>query len=154
MSRLSYASVDEAFKLGSDQIKDVQEEIKKLKELVFETGNKKPKPTEKVNAVFEKKQPEPEPPKPYQNQDTSVAKDLEKNNNVPQFEDIVNKYISEKYPQMKETPLKSTISKFGINAETAFKETFGELCSNIKNITIFFIISILVYIMMSIHFDN
>jgi hypothetical protein len=153
MFRLTYASVDEAFKLGSEQIKDVQEEIKKLKDIVFETSTSKSKETKEparigkpdtVEANFKKQE------SPAQNDQVSLTELVRS----PQFEEIVKKYISEKYPQMNNAPLKSTNyepskSTFGI-----FKETFGELCSNVKNIVTFFIVSILVYIMFSIYIDR
>ena len=167
MFRLNYSSVDDAFKLGSDQIKDVQEEIKKLKSIVLETSgiqkNEKPSSSSQkkkndperiwqpdtTEATFEKKEPVQPPP-------AEMSKGIQN----PNIEDIVKKVLSEKYPEMNNAPLKSTnyepvnatgsVSKF---TET-FKETFGELCSNIKNIVIFFIVSILVYIIISIYFDR
>jgi hypothetical protein len=157
MFRLNYSSVDDAFKLGSEQIKDVQEEIKKLKDIVLETNNSKPKEKKKdvppepnrigkpdtVDATFEKKET-------VKNDQISLSEMIRS----PQFEEIVKKYISEKYPDMNKAPLKSTNyepskSTFGI-----FKETFGELCSNVKNIVTFFIVSILIYIMFSIYIDR
>ena len=154
MFRLTYASVDEAFKLGSEQIKDVQEEIKKLKDIVFETSNSKSK--EKKNDTNRIGKPDTVDAN-FQKQESVVKNDsvsLTELIRSPQFEEIVKKYISEKYPHMNNVPLKSTQyepskSTFGI-----FKETFGELCSNIKNIVIFFIVSILVYIMFSIYIDK
>ena len=156
MFRLTYASVDEAFKLGSDQIKDVQEEIKKLKDIVFETSTSKSK----------KKDSPPEPNrigKPdtvdanFQKQETPVKNDqvsLTEMIRSPQFEEIVKKYISEKYPHMNNVPLKNTQYEPSKSTFGVFKETFGELCSNVKNIVTFFIVSILVYIMFSIYIDR
>jgi len=158
MFRLTYASVDEAFKLGSEQIKDVQEEIKKLKDIVFETSTSKSKE--------KKKDLPPEPNrigKPdtvdanFQKQETPVKNDqvsLTELVRSPQFEEIVKKYISEKYPQMNNAPLKSTNYEPSKSTFGVFKETFGELCSNVKNIVTFFIVSILVYIMFSIYIDR
>ena len=151
MFRLTYASVDEAFKLGSEQIKDVQEEIKKLKDIVFETSNSKSKKNgrigkpDTVDANFQKNNE-----KPAQNDSVSLTELIRS----PQFEEIVKKYISEKYPQLNNVPLKSTQYEPSKSTFGMFKETFGELCSNIKNIVIFFIVSILVYIMFSIYIDK
>jgi len=150
MFRLTYASVDEAFKLGSEQIKDVQEEIKKLKDIVFETSNSKPKENgrigkpDTVDANFQKQEP-------VVKNDSLSLNELIRS---PQFEEIVKKYISEKYPHMNNVPLKSTQYEPSKSTFGMFKETFGELCSNIKNIVIFFIVSILVYIMFSIYIDK
>jgi len=46
MNKLNFASVGEAFKLGSEQIKDTREEIEKLKKLVIQTSNFDNKPKE------------------------------------------------------------------------------------------------------------
>jgi len=149
MFRLNYSTVDDAFKLGSEQIKDVQEEIKKLKNIVLETSNIKPKEKDKelppepnrigkpdtVDATFvEKKQPPKE-------EIPGISE--------PNIEDIVKKYIAEKYPNFK---MQNT--SYEPSSKSTFKETFGEMCSNIKNIVIFFIVSIMVYILMSIYFDK
>ena len=149
MFRLNFSSVDEAFKLGSEQIKDVQEEIKKLKDIVLETSNIKPK--EKSKEL---------PPKPNRigNPDTVDATFVEKSQKPkeeipgitgPSIEDIVKKYMSEKYPNFK---MENT--SYEPSTKSTFKETFGEMCSNIKNIVVFFIVSIMVYILMSIYFDK
>ena len=152
MFRLNYSSVDEAFKLGSEQIKDVQEEIKKLKDIVLETSNIKPK---------SKPTTPDDPPKPNRigKPDTVDATFVDKSQSPPKeeipgitgpsIEDIVKKYMSEKYPNFK---MENT--SYEPSTKSTFKETFGEMCSNIKNIVIFFIVSIMVYILMSIYFDK
>jgi hypothetical protein len=147
MFRLNYSTVDDAFKLGSEQIKDVQEEIKKLKDIVLETSNIKPK---------EKEVP-PEPNrigKPDTVDATFVEKKQAPKDEIPgisgpNIEDIVKKYIAEKYPNFK---MQNT--SYEPSSKSTFKETFGEMCSNIKNMVIFFIVSIMVYILMSIYFDK
>ena len=106
MFRLTYASVDEAFKLGSEQIKDVQEEIKKLKDIVFETSNSKSK--EKKNDTNRIGKPDTVDAN-FQKQESVVKNDsvsLTELIRSPQFEEIVKKYISEKYPHMNNVPLK------------------------------------------------
>jgi hypothetical protein len=69
------------------------------------------------------------------------------NSNVFIFENVKNVLLNN-------VPLKSTQYEPSKSTFGMFKETFGELCSNIKNIVIFFIVSILVYIMFSIYIDK
>lgn len=115
MSRLGFANIGEAFMLGSDQIKNTQEEIAKLKALITESSVAKPAnaqanaqsqnyqrigPAPTTTAVFE-------PPK-KQEEDFNVL--LSKLIQHPNFDDIVKNYVSFKHP---EWVLKETKSTFG-----------------------------------------
>jgi hypothetical protein len=107
MNKLNFASLNDAFILGSQQIKDTQEEISKLKSMVLETAgfggtqskNNEPKPVEKgytrvgqpdtTQATFSN-------PNPGDDVDTLIDKLIQS----PRFSDIVSQYISNKYPAL------------------------------------------------------
>jgi hypothetical protein len=107
MNKLNFASLNDAFILGSQQIKDTQEEISKLKSLVLETAgfggtqskNNEPKPVEKgytrvgqpdtTQATFSNTSPR-------NDMDTLIDKLIQS----PRFDDIVSQYISNKYPAL------------------------------------------------------
>jgi hypothetical protein len=77
----------------------------------------------------------------------------------PRFDDIVNKYISEKHPDW---VLNATNYNPGINNPGTkqsftenFRENFGSkyastICSDIKNYIIFFIVSLVIYMFLSL----
>ncbi len=140
MSKLNYASVDEAFKLGSDQIKNTQEEIAKLKALIMENNQVGP-----VGPVGPVKQVEPIGPvsvvpqvqSPPTTQTISESDEilLKRLMDSPRFDSIVKNYISVKHPEyLKETNLKET---FGLNKE-------------MNNIFVFLIITIIIYLLCSL----
>jgi hypothetical protein len=129
MSRLNYASVGEAFMLGSDQIKNTQEEIAKLKALVMESSIlptpeqgpppiQQPKPPQEYNRIG------PSPPvsavfgaQGTENFDTLLIKLVQH----PRFDDIVKNYVSFKHP---EWILKETKSGFGSINQINWNDVF------------------------------
>ncbi len=144
MSRLGFASIGEAFMLGSDQIKNTQEEIAKLKALISESSVSKsppsqpnvpsqPKPPSQAVVDYQRIGPAPtttavfEPPK--QQEDFNIL--LSKLIQHPQFDDIVKNYVTFKHP---EWVLKETKSTFG-NQE--------------NNIFIFAILILLLYLLIN-----
>lgn len=107
MSKLNFASLNDAFILGSQQIKDTQEEISKLKSLVLETSGFG------TSATQQPKRESPPPGPPGYSRvgppDTTQATFSNNNGNdldtlidkliqSPRFSDIVSQYISSKYP--------------------------------------------------------
>ncbi len=145
MSRLNYATVNEAFKLGSDQIKNTQEEIAKLKALVMDssildqkslTGQIGPVPVVKNN--YERIGPAPEVSATFsKGTNESMDDTLLKLMNSPKFDDIVKNYISVKHPD------------WSLKETNYSKETFG-LNKEINNIFIFLIITIIIYLLCSL----
>jgi hypothetical protein len=149
MSRLSYASVNEAFILGSEQIKNTQEEIARLKSLILETSGITP-PKEP-----EKPKPKPEPESSYQRigppdqvsatfvqpgtpgapgvpsavpQEDNIDLLVMKLIKHPKFDDIVKSYISDKHPDwvLSETKYTPSEPKSIFSPMTnAIKENFG-----------------------------
>ena len=117
MSRLGFANVGEAFMLGSDQIKNTQEEIAKLKALISDSSIQ-PKvvpvpandyqrigPAPQVTATFGENVPS-------KNENENFDILLSKLIQHPRFDDIVKNYVDFKHP---EWVLKETKSAFGIN---------------------------------------
>ena len=154
MSKLNFSAINEAFLLGSDQIKNTQEEIAKLKQLIgnSELGIKPPPPQEtappyqrigppdKVSATFT----EPSPG----NFDQTYMNLIKH----PRFDDIVHKYVSENHPNWL---LSSTNFTPKGNHYGYVKENFGNkyattICSDIKNYILFFIISLIIYMFLSL----
>jgi hypothetical protein len=123
MSRLGFASVGEAFMLGSDQIKNTQEEIAKLKALISDSSIKNVVPKEykeyqrigpapETQAVFTPPKtnlPGPAPPNNVPGGD-DFNDLLSKLIQHPRFDDIVKNYVDFKHP---EWTLKETKSAFG-----------------------------------------
>jgi hypothetical protein len=120
MSKLNFSSVSEAFKLGSDQIRDTQKEIEKLKSIVMETTNNPSSsqgpsgypgpsgynrigPPDTVSAHFSPPQgpPAPQGPQgppgpPGSDIFDYTLMNLMKN---PKFDDIVKNYVLIKHPE-------------------------------------------------------
>ena len=148
-SRLNFSPINEAFILGSDQIKNTQEEIAKLKALVSESNAVVPKktsitkeppeekigPPDQVSARFDKRSGSSEDDFDY-----TFLKLIKH----PKFDNIVKNYISIKYPEFNN----STLNELRYSS----KESFGKryVCSDIKNYIIFFIVSLVIYLFLSL----
>jgi hypothetical protein len=136
MSKLSYATIGEAFILGSDQIKNTQDEIAKLKSLVLQTSLTPPKTESKseiktepkvqyerigqpdiTTATFIKKEPVPE--------EDDFEKMLLKLIKNPKFDDIVKNYMNIKYPELNSLDLTETKYEPSETLNFIKKETFG-----------------------------
>ena len=161
MNRLSYATVGEAFILGSEQIKNTQEEIAKLKSLILETSLAPPSklvpkeesyqrigPPDTTDAVFTSKESVEE------DQFETMLIKLMKH---PKFDDIVKNYISLKHPNLKETkytpdvrsPYKPVNGLPGYNIPGGYgKENFGNT-NNGGNVILFLLITVSLWIILS-----
>jgi hypothetical protein len=130
MSRLSYANVGEAFLLGSDQIRNTQEEIAKLKALVMDSSTTVSK--EKFTAV-EPPSPSPSPSPQQINQPPSDDFDVLflKLTKYPRFEEIIKNYINFKHP------------------EWCLKQTNEKL---LNSIFVFAIITLIIYLIINVEF--
>jgi hypothetical protein len=173
MSRLYFAPIAEAFYLGSDQIKDTQAEIAKLKTIIGDSAlvkksslnvskqenDQRVGQSDKVVATFN----------PQQTKNESLNQmDLMKIVQHPKFEDIVKSYIIVQHPEWINSSLNNTMyipntipnpqnfqkSSFTNNGFNGFtKERFGEVysttvSSNIKNYLFFFIAGMVVYLLL------
>jgi hypothetical protein len=143
MSRLGFSPIGEAFMLGSDQIKNTQEEIAKLKALVMEsniknTGSQSASPVPIVPSnEYERIGPAPkvtatfEAPKESDNFDHLLSKLIQH----PRFDDIVKNYVDFKHP---EWVLKETKSTFG-----------QDLNKSLTNVIVFLIIILIIHMLIN-----
>jgi hypothetical protein len=157
MSRLNYAPLAEAYFLGSDQIKDTQSEIAKLKSLITDSTLSK-----KTNETKERI---------GSSDSTSVSfvKNESKENNLdilkimqhPKFEDIVKNYVIVKHPEWINSTVGTieSVPNKNQNVKQNFKEYFGSgysttVCSNIQNYLMFFIVTLCIYLFLKMVLKN
>ena len=138
MSKLGYASINEAFILGSQQIKDTQEEIAKLKALISETSLTpipvvQPAPVEQV---YQRIGPPPVTQAVFSEGIDSFNQSLSELIKHPRFDDIVQDYLKNKYPN---------------NDLSYTKSTFGQMLGNNenRNVIIFLITGIIIYLLIN-----
>jgi len=200
MSRLNFAPLTDAFYLGSDQIKNTQEEITKLRKIISESMLNKQNPTSKdksssssssssnqssINENIVKKEQQQSKRVGYS--DNVVANFVQKDQNVPvddtdilkiiqhpKFDDIVKNYIIVKRPewinstldntQYLPNPLNNTVKESFNSNKTGsnfgfLKQNFGNtysttVCSNIQNYIVFFIFTMVIYLMLKSFFEK
>lgn len=147
MSRLNFTPVNEAFTLGSSQIKDTQEEITALTRLILES-NQNPKKVKPPNAKDKIGPPDTQTsvfrqPTAEDNIDYSLMKVI----GHPKFKDIVKNYVMINNPEW--------LLKESIYVPTG-KSTFGNkyqstLCTKVQSYLIFFVVSVLIFLGLSIY---
>jgi len=174
MSRLYFTPVDKAFTLGSSQIKDTQEEIAQLTKLILEAnGSKKKQKSQQapetplqspvsMNTQFQSPvsnytrigQPDQQAAvfRPNTAQD-DIDYNLMKVVGHPKFDDIVRNYALIHHPEwlLKETVY---IPQPAMSSPST-KSTFGNkyqstLCLEVQKYVMFFIISIIFFIILSL----
>ena len=168
MSKLNFSPISEAFVLGSEQIKNTQDEIIKLKQLIGESElGKKPSQFNPPNLPPPNSPPNYQrigPPDAVQANFGPPSANLSANSNSgglnfleiikhPGFDDIVKDYVKIRHPDWVLTGTQSVPVKE--NFQENFQENFGKrysstICTDIKNYILFFIISLIMYMMLSI----
>ena len=156
MSRLNFAQLSEAFYLGSDQIKDTQAEIEKLKKIIGDSTLSKKIPITKeitkenvnISSINDKQQIS----------SINNKQQIEYNNldfmklmQHPKFDDIVKNYVILNHPEWVNGTF-NKMNKIGnhfnhlndFNNFNNFKETFGN--SNVQNYFFFFIFAMIFYL--------
>jgi hypothetical protein len=129
---LRFAPLSDAFRLGSDQIKDTQQEIARLSKIISDsTLSKQSNPTKEPPPPNEKRILPEKKFEPITNNDLSDS-DILKIIQHPKFENVVKSYMIVKHPEYFQ---KETI-----------KENFGKNGGVINKCIVFFVISILFYI--------
>ena len=164
MSRLYFAPLSEAFYLGSDQIKDTQAEILKLKNIISDSSisnlnGKKINENNQSNNVNQRIGYSDETSVKFNSKNNDIDTNLIKLIQHPKFEDIVKNYIIVKHPEWVNGTLNSTEfipnkknNKMNtMNTTSYLKQSFGNMysttvCSNIKNYLYFFIFALIVYL--------
>jgi hypothetical protein len=161
MNKLNFASVGEAFKLGSEQIKDTREEIEKLKKLVIQTSNFDNKPKE-IKETKENYVRIGEPDKttavfvPNSSSTNTFDFTLMNLMSDPKFDDIVKNYVLVKHPEWLlnstlYTPAGSVAPPVAAqqqNFSTFTKEQFGVVCDTVSNLIKFIVFSLVFYFVM------
>jgi hypothetical protein len=144
MSRLNFSNITEANNIPSSTIKDTYEKIEDLKKKISNSAinNVLPKneqykrigPPDSVETTFCKNEQEP----------NTLEIELFKLMKHPQFDDIIKNYVYFKHPE------------WIVHDNKYFsKENFGRklkssTCEDIKNYIIFFVISISLYLLLSL----
>ena len=177
MSRLNFAPIAEAFYLGSDQIKDTQAEILKLKSIISDSALSKNKSlsdndVSKKPSVSEYKEDKrvgySDTVSAKFNKDTVSDMDFLKIMQHPKFEDIVKNYIIVKYPELVNKNFYSTEytpnrlnekSNEKSSDKSNVKQTFGNsysttVCSNVTNYLLFFAFTMIIYLLLQKIFNK
>jgi hypothetical protein len=160
MTKLNFASVDQAFVLGSDQIKDTQQEIANLKKIILQANVKAPKEDASSNLKMNKEEVTPPPPS-YQRigppDDVTATFTTSKDSNDidyslfklmqhPKFDEIVKNYIVMNNPAwLKQTNYvpNNTKEGFGMNySHTAVTE--------LQKYVLFFVVSVIIFLALSL----
>ena len=142
MSKLNFASISEAYMLGSDSIKNTNEEIAKLK-LLIESSSIKKKNDNKSS----------------KNDNKSNDIDIYKILDHPNFESIIQKYLIINQPkwlnnfQTKTTQQQQQQRSFASDywprvVVTDSQEYFGAKQFNYNGIIIFLVVSVIMYLLL------
>jgi hypothetical protein len=169
--KLNFANIDNAFKMGSSNFKDTQEEIANLKKLIQSDKPKKktqmddspysitPKmneyqPTNNFNQPMNyPNQPMNYPNQPMNQQFNSFDYNLLKVMGDPRFDHIVRNYVLINYPEWLKC---SNQQQNGPqNVPSLSKSNFGNnyssnICYEIKRYIVFFIFSVVIFLFLSL----
>ena len=170
MSRLYFTPVDQAFTLGSSQIKDTQEEIAQLTKLILESNGKTkgalPPPPKQKNVETSQMSPNymrvgyPDQQRPVFRPPAAgddIDYNLMKVIGHPKFDDIVKNYALINHPEwlLRETvyvpqPVNTpsspqSVSYFGNQYQST-------ICSDVKRYVIFFVVCVIIFLTLSLTF--
>ena len=176
MSKLNFACINEAYSIGSEQIKKTQDEIAKLKKIVEDSANgnqnqnlyKRIGNPDTVSAEFCSTNGNTNGSNGSSNTNgntngisnvngsngSSPDDDLDftffKLMKNPKFEDIIKNYIIFKHPDWLGHGLSGTqYSKNTGNSKEYFGQKYSNtICTDIRNYVIFFILSIIMYLLL------
>ena len=147
---LRFAPLTDAFRLGSEQIKDTQNEIARLSKMISESKGYQQKET---NNVVSKEIVKKEPMK---NENELGDSDILKVIQHPKFDEIVQNYLILKKPEwLHKKQQNNTFSKSTFSNVSYTKERFGNIPSGVpmaapnvnpKHCLIFFVLTIVLYI--------
>jgi len=149
MSRLNFSPVDQAFLLGSSQIKDTQKEIDELTKLILDSNTQTKKTKKEPDSAQKQEQISPpdkqvstfkEAPKQEENIDYNLMKVI----SDPKFDDIVRNYAMIHHPEW-------------LLNETSYtgKSTFGNryqttVCSEVRRYIVFFVFCVVIFLLLSV----
>jgi hypothetical protein len=158
INKLNFANVSEAYNIASEQIKNRQDQIDKLKKIINENSNvnnqnKDPNAQDKIPGIL------PQVPvqhvQPVQMNNTQYSEDFEysfyKLAGNPRFDQAVQNYLILKHPDW----LKNMNTPQIIPTNQMSKSSFGNFDStDIKHYIIFFVFSIIIYLLLGILIKN
>ena len=165
--KLNFANVSEAYNIASEQIKNRQDQIDKLKKIINENSTvnnqtKDPNAQDKVPGILP--QVPVQPVQPVQMNNTHApSEDFEysfyKLAGNQKFDQAVQNYLILKQPGWFKnmcTPIMSTLTNIPTNPMNQMsKSSFGNIDStDIKHYIIFFIFSVIIYLMLGILIKN
>ena len=157
MSKLYFTPVDQAFTMGSTQIKDSQEEIAHLTKLILDSSKKKADRPERRHESAEPVEPAKNYMRVgYPDQQTAVFRpphpesidyNLMKVIGHPKFDDIVKNYVLMNHPDwlLSETVYRPQASRS--NFGNRYSST---VCSDIQRYLIFFVACIVIFLTLSV----
>ena len=169
MSKLYFTPVDQAFTLGSSQIKDTQDEIAQLTKLILESNGKpkgippkqKNEESKQISQNFmrigypDQQTPVFRPPAAGDDIDYNLMKVI----GHPKFDDIVKNYALIHHPEwlLRETvyiPQNGTLPQnrtFPQRSVSYFGNKYhSTICSDVKRYIIFFVVCIIIFLWLSI----
>ena len=162
---LGFSNLDQAFVLGSNQIKDTQEEIENLKKLILNTNTQTKKknvneavplnytrigPADPVVANFSS-------PNYSKVNSTTPSSNFNQNDDLmllkvishPKFDDIVKGYVLMNHPEWINGNLTQT--RYTPQSKSYFGNKYASsICSDVKRYIIFFIVCIIIFISLTL----
>jgi len=160
MSKLNFSNIEEAFVLGSEQIKNTQAEIANLKKIIMDSSISNPGSDNPGSGNPDSGKPGPSnyerigPPDRTQVNFEKGDNEFNLENNFfkmvqhPRFDDLVYKYVHNNHPDwvLRDKEYTGSKSNFG----KTYNKYSTTICSDIKNYLIFFTISIAIYLLLSL----
>ena len=164
---LGFSNLDQAFVLGSNQIKDTQEEIANLKKLILDTNTQtKKKTVTETNVPLNYTRIGPADPVvanfaspnyPKVNSIAPPSSNFNQNDDLmllkvishPKFDDIVKGYVLMNHPEWVNGNLTQT--RYTPHSKSYFGNKYASsICSDVKRYIIFFIVCIIIFISLTL----
>jgi hypothetical protein len=146
---LRFAPLTDAFRLGSEQIKDTQNEIARLSKMISDSKGYPKETNNVVSKEIVKKEP-------IKNENDLGDSDILKVIQHPKFDEIVQNYLIVKRPDwLNKKQQSNTFSKSNFTNVSYTKERFGSIPSGVPmaapnvnptHCLIFFVLTIVLYI--------
>jgi hypothetical protein len=158
MSKLFFSPIDQAFTLGSSQIKDTQEEITKLTELILQANKSGSKKQETSPAKEERigkpdKQVAVFSPPDKEDIDYNLMKVI----GHPKFDDIVKNYVLINHPEwlLREVAYRPQAQSVSAPSVSTFGSGYqNTICTTVRNYVLFFISCVVIFMLLSLQFKG
>lgn len=167
MSKLNFASISEAYVIGSEQIKNTQSEINKLKQIIDEASkikNNNSPTTDSSSTQSTQSNPSTQSTPSTQsipvtsvtsavgnihlmeNPDDEFEYHFYKLSKNPKFEEIIKKYIIINHPNWLLQSEVNGVNGVKADAGVPLNIYYSNVNTNIRNYVIFFIVSVVIYL--------